>query len=52
MKLNFDLHVDKKDIITMVLLSVIFFSIAVTNLGATTVPSNSLAVETTEPQQS
>jgi len=50
MKLNFDLHIDKKDIITMVLLSIIFFSIAVTNLGATTVPSNSLTVETTEPQ--
>jgi dolichyl-phosphate-mannose--protein O-mannosyl transferase len=49
-KFDFDLHIDKKDIITMVLLSVIFFSIAVTNLGATAVPSNSLTVETTEPQ--
>ncbi len=52
MKLNFDfdLHIDKKDILTMVLLSLIFFSIAVTNLGATQVPSNSLTVENTEPQ--
>lgn len=50
MKLDFDLHVDKKDIITMVLLSVVFFSIAVTNLGATAVPSNSLTVNTSEPQ--
>ncbi len=47
---DFDLKVDKKDIITMVLLSLIFFSIVVTNLGATSVPSNSLTVNSTEPQ--
>jgi hypothetical protein len=47
---DFDLKVDKKDILTMVLLSLIFFSIAVTNLGATSVPSNSLTVNSTEPQ--
>ena len=34
----------------MVLLSLIFFSIAVTNLGATQVPSNSLTVNTDTPQ--
>jgi len=50
MKLDFDLHVDKKDIITMVLLSVVFFSLAVTNLGATAVPSNNLTVNTSETQ--
>jgi len=47
---DFDLNIDKKDIITMVLLSLIFFSIAVTNLGATQVPSNSLTVNTDTPQ--
>jgi dolichyl-phosphate-mannose--protein O-mannosyl transferase len=48
MKYNFDfgLNIDKKDILTIVLLSLIFFSIAVTNLGATQVPSNSLTVNT------
>jgi dolichyl-phosphate-mannose--protein O-mannosyl transferase len=46
MKHNFDfgLKIDKKDILTIVLLSVIFFSIAITNLGATQVPSNSLII--------
>jgi dolichyl-phosphate-mannose-protein mannosyltransferase len=47
---DFDLHVTKKDILTMVLLSVIFFAIAVTNLGATQVPSNALTVNTSTPQ--
>ncbi|XHH07856.1 MAG: phospholipid carrier-dependent glycosyltransferase [Candidatus Bathyarchaeia archaeon] len=50
MKLNLDLHVDKKDILTMVLLSVIFLAIAVTNLGALSVPQNSLTVNTNEAQ--
>ncbi len=47
---DFDLHVTKKDILTMVLLSVIFFAIAVTNLGATQVPSNALTVNSSTPQ--
>jgi dolichyl-phosphate-mannose--protein O-mannosyl transferase len=47
---DFDLHVTKKDVITIVLLCVVFFSVAVTNLGATAVPSNSLTVNTSEPQ--
>jgi dolichyl-phosphate-mannose--protein O-mannosyl transferase len=47
---DFDLHVTKKDVITIVLLCVVFFSVAVTNLGATAVPSNSLTVNTSEAQ--
>lgn len=52
MKLNFDfdLHVNKKDLLTMVLLAIIFFALAVNNLGATQVPDNSLTVNTTTPQ--
>ncbi len=33
MNLNFDLKIDKKDIITIVLLAIVFFSIATVNLG-------------------
>jgi dolichyl-phosphate-mannose-protein mannosyltransferase len=52
MKINFDfdLHIDKKDIITIVLLSIIFFAIAVTNLGAMQVPSNSVTVNNSQPE--
>ncbi|MCL2642752.1 MAG: phospholipid carrier-dependent glycosyltransferase [Candidatus Bathyarchaeota archaeon] len=53
MKRNFDfnLNVDKKDVLIMVLLSIIFFSATVINLGATQVPSNSLTIKnTTTPQ--
>ncbi|MCL2172552.1 MAG: phospholipid carrier-dependent glycosyltransferase [Candidatus Bathyarchaeota archaeon] len=41
---DFGLNLDKKDVLTIVLLSLIFFSVAVTNLGATKVPSNSLSI--------
>ena len=41
MKLNLDLQVNKKDILTIVLLSIVFFSIAVVNLGSINVPKNS-----------
>ncbi|MCL2868760.1 MAG: phospholipid carrier-dependent glycosyltransferase [Candidatus Bathyarchaeota archaeon] len=41
---NFGLNIAKKDVLTIVLLSLVFFSMAVTNLGATQVPSNSLTV--------
>lgn len=46
MKHNFDfnLNITKTDIITIVLLSLIFFSVAITNLGATQVPSNSVTI--------
>jgi dolichyl-phosphate-mannose-protein mannosyltransferase len=37
-KIAFELHITKKDIVTMVLLAVIFFSIAVANLGLTQTP--------------
>ncbi len=52
MKLNFDfdLHINKKDIITIVLLSIVFFAIAVTNLGAMQVPQNSVAVNNSQPE--
>ena len=46
----FDLTIDKKDVVTIVLLSLIFFSVAVTNLGATQVPSSSLIINTVVPQ--
>jgi dolichyl-phosphate-mannose--protein O-mannosyl transferase len=48
MKRSFDfaLNIDKKDVITIFLLSLTFFSIAVTNLGAKQVPSNSLTINT------
>jgi len=39
MSLNFGLKIDKKDIITIVVLSVVFFSIAAVNLGYTTYPT-------------
>ena len=41
MNLNLGLQINKKDILTMVLLSIVFLSIAVVNLGATNVPVNS-----------
>ncbi len=46
MKINFDfdLNINKKDIITIVLLSIVFFAIAVSNLGAMQVPSNSVTI--------
>ncbi|MDR2203266.1 MAG: phospholipid carrier-dependent glycosyltransferase [Nitrososphaerota archaeon] len=47
MKLNFDLNIDKKAFITMLLLSLIFFSVAITNLGATQIPTNSLKIDST-----
>ncbi|MCL2135117.1 MAG: glycosyltransferase family 39 protein [Candidatus Bathyarchaeota archaeon] len=50
MKFDFDLSIDKKDVITIVLLSLVFFSVAVTNLGATQVPSNSLIIDTSTTQ--
>ncbi|MCL2288110.1 MAG: phospholipid carrier-dependent glycosyltransferase [Candidatus Bathyarchaeota archaeon] len=52
MRYNFDfgLNINKKDLITIVLLSLIFFSVAVTNLGATQVPSNSLTINTSQSQ--
>jgi dolichyl-phosphate-mannose-protein mannosyltransferase len=40
LKIDFELHITKKDIITMVLLAVIFFSIAVANLGLTQTPTS------------
>jgi Gpi18-like mannosyltransferase len=46
----FSFNISKKDIITMVLLSLIFFSVAVTNLGATQIPSNGLKIDTEQPQ--
>jgi dolichyl-phosphate-mannose--protein O-mannosyl transferase len=39
MNLNLDLKITKKDLITIVLLSVVFFSIAVVNLGLTQSPT-------------
>ncbi len=50
MKLKLDLQVDKKDILIMVLLSTIFFSIAVVNLGSINVPTNSWQSSTTANQ--
>jgi dolichyl-phosphate-mannose-protein mannosyltransferase len=41
MNLNLGLQINKKDILTMVLLSIVFLSIATVNLGATNVPINS-----------
>jgi len=46
----FSFNITKKDIITMILLSLIFFSIAITNLGATQVPSNGLEIADEQPQ--
>ncbi len=40
----FSFNINKKDILTMILLSVLFFSIAITSLGATQVPSNGLKI--------
>ena len=39
MNLNLDIKLTKKDIITIVLLSIVFFSIAVANLGLTQSPT-------------
>ncbi len=39
MNLNFDLKLTKKDVVTIVLLSIVFFSIAVANLGLTQSPT-------------
>jgi dolichyl-phosphate-mannose-protein mannosyltransferase len=39
MNLNLGLKIDKKDLITIVLLSIVFFSIAVVNLGLTQSPT-------------
>jgi dolichyl-phosphate-mannose-protein mannosyltransferase len=39
-KLNLGLEINKKDILTIVLLSIIFFSIAIVNLGSNQVPVN------------
>jgi Gpi18-like mannosyltransferase len=46
----FSFNISKKDIITMILLSLIFFSVAITNLGATQVPSNGLKIDSDQPQ--
>lgn len=40
MKLNLGLEINKKDAFSIVLLCILFFSVAVTNLGSTTVPLN------------
>ena len=40
-KMNFGLQINKKDLITIVLLSVVFFSIAIVNLGEHNIPLNS-----------
>src|SRR5208282_979697 len=39
--MNFGVQINKKDLITIVLLAVVFFSIATWNLGATQIPTNS-----------
>jgi hypothetical protein len=39
--LNLGLEINKRDLLTIVLLSIVFFSIAVVNLGSTQVPVNS-----------
>jgi len=39
--MNFGVQVDKKDLITVVILAVVFFSIAAWNLGDTQIPTNS-----------
>jgi len=39
MSLNFGLKIDKKDVITIVVLSIVFLSIAAVNLGYTTYPT-------------
>jgi len=49
-KFDFGLTITKKDVITIALLSLIFFSVAITNLGATQVPSNSLTINTPQSQ--
>jgi Gpi18-like mannosyltransferase len=46
----FSFNITKKDVITMVLLSLIFFSIAITSLGATQVPSSGLKIADEQPQ--
>ena len=38
--MNLGLQINKKDLITVVLLAVVFFSIAAWNLGATQIPTN------------
>jgi len=38
--MNFGAQINKKDLITIVLLSIVFFSIATWNLGATQIPTN------------
>ena len=43
-KIDFDMHITKKDIVTMVLLAVIFFSIAVVNLGSTQTPTSTASL--------
>lgn len=40
MNLNLRLEINKKDILTIVLLSIVFFSIAIVNLGSSQVPVN------------
>ncbi len=44
MNLNFDLKLTKKDIITIVLLSIVFFSIAVVNLGLMQSPTSTAQI--------
>jgi 4-amino-4-deoxy-L-arabinose transferase-like glycosyltransferase len=46
----YSFNITKKDIITMILLSLIFFSFAVTSLGATQVPSTGLKIADDQPQ--
>ncbi len=38
--MNLGMQINKKDLITIVLLAVVFFSIAAWNLGATQIPTN------------
>jgi len=49
-KFDFGLTITKKDVITIALLSLLFFYVAITNLGATQVPSNSLTINTSQSQ--
>ncbi|MDR0798110.1 MAG: hypothetical protein LBE70_05315, partial [Nitrososphaerota archaeon] len=46
----FSFNISKKDVLTMIMLSLIFFSVAVTSLGATQVPSNGLKIKEEEQQ--
>ena len=46
MNLNLELKINKKDLITIVLLSVVFFSIAVVNLGLTQSPTTTAQLTT------